>query len=303
MNIKFISFYQHALGKRSGMVIDDDVFDITPRVGNDLYQIIKDNRINTQSFLREMDACSGSLLKLDVGFGDLQNYRHESLHLLIPYYPPEVWGVGVTYRRNMEIHENDMKENKKNEGLYAYVYDSVRPEIFFKALPHHCIGTHSFFTIRKDSECTIVEAELACIYSAAGEIVAYTAANDITAWDIELACPLFLNYAKIFDGGCILGPAIVPAITIAQPKKVSVHCKVIRDGREVYNEEGNTRNMKRSFEELTSHLFCNRTIPDGAMLCTGTAVGIPSELACEDGDEVHIEIEGIGKLINTGRQQ
>ena len=80
----------------------------------------------------------------------------------------------------MELHEQDMEESDGFRGLYSYVYDSKRPEIFFKALGHHCVGTNEYITIRSDSDETFIEAELAIIFNSNGDIMGYTAANDLS---------------------------------------------------------------------------------------------------------------------------
>ena len=89
------------------------------------------------------------LPKSNYSFSELQNSNNnDSFGLNIPYIPNEVWACGVTYKKNMELHEQDIEESDGFKGLYSYVYDSQRPEIFFKALGHHCVGTNDYITIR-----------------------------------------------------------------------------------------------------------------------------------------------------------
>jgi len=303
MKIKFISFFVKDEGKKTGFVIDNHVYDITKLIGEDLINIIKDGRINNFDFLSYLknNQCDFELIGIEY-CELLKADRNQNIYILIPYSPPEVWGVGVTYKKNRDIHEFDLKAIKsKYEGLYDFVYKSKRPEIFFKALAHHCVGTHEKFSIRKGSESTIVEAELACVYNKEGNILAYTIANDVTAWDIELECPLFLNYAKIFDGCCVIGPSMIPALEVVDPLALKVSCCMERNGKEVFSKSGNTSNMKRSLKELTENLTENRTISDGTVLCTGTAVGIPSYMNCIPNDIIKIEIENFGYLLNKAK--
>ena len=43
-----------------------------------------------------------------------------------PIFPPEVWAVGVTYKRQAMEHDADLKKrNSETKGLYAYVYSSA----------------------------------------------------------------------------------------------------------------------------------------------------------------------------------
>ncbi len=303
MSAKFLRFNVDGKGERSGFVYNNEIYDITDVVGTDFNNIIKDGRINDKLFLDGLKNSTVKKKPIGVSFQDAcRNQKINGISLRIPIFPPEVWGVGVTYKKNRDLHEEDLKVQKnKYEGLYDYVYNSTRPEIFFKALPHHCVGPHEDFTIRKDSSCTIVEAELACVLNKNAEIVAFTAANDITAWDIELECPLFLNYAKIFNGGCFLGPSLVPAIELENPLSLDVTCMLFRDGKQLFVKKGNTKNLKRKLDELTKYLTVDRSIQDGAVLCTGTAVGIPSDLSCKRKDIVSIDLEEIGLLINKAK--
>src|SRR5207244_60376 len=54
-------------------------------------------------------------------------------HLLAPLDPPEVWGGGITYRRSMQYYEAHTDEGGRTKGIYDHVYESERPELFFKA--------------------------------------------------------------------------------------------------------------------------------------------------------------------------
>ena len=202
----------------------------------------------------------------------------------------------------MELHEQDIEESNGFKGLYSYVYDSERPEIFFKALGHHCVGTNKYITIRSDSDETFIEAELALIFNSKGDVIGYTAANDITAWDIEKECPLFLNQAKIFKGSCVLGPCIVPEKYIKSPLNLDVNCKLTRNGELIYQGRGSTKNMKRSISEFRNYLFRDNVISDGTVFCTGTAIGIPNDMFLEDGDVCHIEVENIGLIKNQAKK-
>jgi 2-dehydro-3-deoxy-D-arabinonate dehydratase len=303
MSLKFIRIFSHETGFHACFVFNELVYDCTALIGNDFTKIIQDGRINSLEFINYLKSLTTSLMPIGV-YADVLKYSpSHNMYVVIPYRPSEVWAVGVTYQRTMQLHEEDTLRLKRNEGLYAYVYTSTRPEIFFKGLPHHCVGPNETISIRSDSTRTIVEAELACVYNQKGDIIAFTAANDVTAWDIELECPLFLNQAKIFTGGCSLGPSIVPSIEIGNPLNLSVKCTVVRNDAIIYEGIGNTSNLKRSLDELTRYLLLNNQIQDGALLCTGTAVGIPSHLSLEDGDIVDIFVENIGTLRNTAKKQ
>jgi 2-dehydro-3-deoxy-D-arabinonate dehydratase len=64
----------------------------------------------------------------------------------------------------------------------------------------------------------------------------------------------------------------------------------------VFAGETSAAEMRRSFEELAEALFCELSHPAGAVLLTGTGIVPPDEFTLRHGDEVEIEIDGIGAL-------
>lgn len=296
--MKFIRLFNDKLGERLCVVDGRNIYDFSDAIGTDIVRLIREGKLNDPMFLKGLRANFKKMPRLPFPYEKIEESKKGAYRILMPYMPPEVWAVGVTYKKTMALHEEDIKSKGNLEGLYRYVYDSKRPEIFFKALPQHCVGTHEPFSIRSDSSGTIVEAELACIYDSDGAIIAYTAANDITAWDIEKECPLFLNQAKMFKGSCVIGPAVVPAVEIENPLDLDVHCRIERRHKTIVNARGSTRLMKRTLKEMTKYLMLNNTLSDGAILCTGTAVGIPNDVVIKNGDIVTVYVEHIGALHN-----
>jgi 2-dehydro-3-deoxy-D-arabinonate dehydratase len=57
--------------------------------------------------------------------------------------------------------------------------------------------------------------------------------------------------------------------------------------------------MARSFTELVTWLGQENSFPDGVILLTGTGVVPPDTFTLDHGDEIAIEISGIGRLVNT----
>ena len=56
--------------------------------------------------------------------------------------------------------------------------------------------------------------------------------------------------------------------------------------------------MARSFEDLVSWLGRENSFPDGVILLTGTGIVPPDNFSLEVGDEVAIEVTGVGRLVN-----
>ncbi|MCB0203176.1 MAG: fumarylacetoacetate hydrolase family protein, partial [Anaerolineae bacterium] len=117
----------------------------------------------------------------------------------------EVWAAGVTYLRSREarMHESDTAD------IYDKVYDAERVEVFFKALGRRVMGHGQPIRVRRDSRWNVPEPELTLVINANGDIVGYTAGNDVSSRDIEGANPLYLPQAKVYTGSAALGPGIV----------------------------------------------------------------------------------------------
>src|SRR5690349_2698933 len=126
---------------------------------------------------------------------------------LPPVDRQEVWAAGVTYLRSRD----GRKEESGHGSLYDHVYDSDRPEIFFKASPWRVVGDGDAVGIRADSGWDVPEAEVALVLNAAGAVFGYTLGNDMSSRSIEGENPLYLPQAKIYDRCCAVGQAIVPS--------------------------------------------------------------------------------------------
>jgi 2-dehydro-3-deoxy-D-arabinonate dehydratase len=223
--------------------------------------------------------------------------------LTVPLDPPEVWGAGITYRRSADYYsEHETGHTGRAKGIYDYVYDSERPELFFKATASRCAGPHAPIGLRGDSTLTAVEAELACVIGVGGKIVGYTVGNDLSAWDIERENALFLPQSKIFSGGFAFGPVIATPSTVPDAHALEIRCVIERGGRPIFEGRASTRDMKRRCDDLVDWLGRYNPIPPGTVLSTGTGVLVPDQHALAPGDAVTITIEGIGSLRNPVRR-
>jgi 2-dehydro-3-deoxy-D-arabinonate dehydratase len=223
--------------------------------------------------------------------------------LLVPIDAPEVWGAGITYRRSAEYYaEHESGHTGRVKGIYDYVYESERPELFFKATAARCAGPHTPIGLRGDSKLTAVEAELACVIGEGGAIVAYTIGNDLSAWDIERENPLFLPQSKIFEGGFAFGPVLATPATVPDAHALTIRCGIEREGRRLYEGQASTGDLKRRCDELVDWLGRYNPIPTGTVLSTGTGILVPDEHALQPGDVVSITIEPIGTLRNPVRR-
>ncbi|MBS7639210.1 MAG: fumarylacetoacetate hydrolase family protein [Candidatus Bathyarchaeia archaeon] len=296
--IRFSSPY----GNRIGVWVNDEVIDVTEICGSpiqsflDLASKASEAGKSIDGFLKDLIERRGKELPT-YSYGKIERCE-DNLRLLIPIVPPEVWGCGVTYRRSREARERETGV----KGLYDLVYDAIRPEIFFKATAHRCVGPGEEIGIRGDSKRSIPEAELAFILGFNQEILGFTAGNDVSSSDIEGENPLYLPQAKIFDRCCALGPSILTVDEAGKEPKLRIECRVFRSGNTVFEGSTSTSEMRRSIEELRSYLCRYNPVPPGSVCLTGTGIIPPEDFSLRDGDIVEITIEKIGTLRNPVRR-
>ena len=222
--------------------------------------------------------------------------RHAEEHVpVLPVTPPEVWGCGCTYQSSASFRD---AEHGTKEGMYAHVYREARPEIFFKGTARVCVASGQPIGIRRDSQFTAPEPELAVILGSRGRIAAYTLANDVSAWDIERENALYLPQSKIYDACCALGPVLVPAEEMPDPYALELTCRIARGGREIFAGTVSTGALHRRIETLVDYLTRANHVPAGTVVLTGTGIIVPEDCALQPGDRVTVRIAEIGELVN-----
>jgi 2-dehydro-3-deoxy-D-arabinonate dehydratase len=209
----------------------------------------------------------------------------------------EVWAAGVTYQRSSSARQ----EESEVADVYARVYRAERPELFLKSPAWRVCGAGEPVGIRPDSAISVPEPELAVVCNAAGQIIGATICNDVSSRDIEGENPLYLPQAKIYTGACALGPGIVPVWELAGLQALDISVTVRRAGAVAWQAAGSTAQLHRSLTDLTSYLFRHVSFPHGVVLSTGTGLVPELDFTLAPGDEVAIEIDGLGRLANVVR--
>ncbi|MDJ0954734.1 MAG: fumarylacetoacetate hydrolase family protein [Acidimicrobiia bacterium] len=207
----------------------------------------------------------------------------EQLRLLAPVIPTKVVAVGRNYVDHAEEFDNEVPEE---------------PIIFLKP-PTSVIGPLQAIRVPAESEEIHHEAELAVVVGkvardvriedAGSYILGYTAANDVTARDLQRADGQWTR-AKGFDTFCPLGPAIDTDLDPLEGLQVT--CRVNGELR----QSGSTADMVFGVSELLSYVSHVMTLLPGDVILTGTPAGVGP---ISSGDKVEVEIEGIGVLMNT----
>jgi 2-dehydro-3-deoxy-D-arabinonate dehydratase len=215
--------------------------------------------------------------------------------LLPPIDNQEVWAAGVTYQRSQTAR---MEESETSASCYDRVYQSPRPELFFKASPHRVAGPGQPLRIRQDSRWNVPEPELTLVLNSRLQLVGFTAGNDMSSRDIEGENPLYLPQAKIYQASCGLGPCVTLAEAMPPHEQIGIVLVVRRGGETVYHGQTSTARMARSFENLIEYLGRDNSFPHGVFLMTGTGIVPDSDFTLLPDDVVEINIDGVGALVN-----
>jgi 2-keto-4-pentenoate hydratase/2-oxohepta-3-ene-1,7-dioic acid hydratase in catechol pathway len=209
--------------------------------------------------------------------------------------PSKIIGIGLNYKD----HAAEQK---------ARIPDL--PMIFAK-LPNTLIGPNDEITWdAKMTSKVDFEGELAvvigsriynCHESEALEAVfGYTCANDVSARDLQFSDIQILR-GKSLDTFCPLGPWIVTGDEIPNPNLLNVRCSL--NGRLM--QDSNTSLMIFTIPVLVSFLSRHFTLFPGDIILTGTPRGVgvfrDPPVFMKGGDEVGVEIERVGRLVNTCR--
>jgi 2-keto-4-pentenoate hydratase/2-oxohepta-3-ene-1,7-dioic acid hydratase in catechol pathway len=171
-----------------------------------------------------------------------------------------------------------------------------KPLIFLKP-PTSVIGNGEIIRYPSATAELNYEGELAIVIKdhtrhvtekeAPRHILGFTCANDVTARDLQRIDGQWTR-SKSFDTFCPLGPRIVGDIN---PAELAITTRV----KGVTKQHSNTGNMIFNAFALVSFISSIMTLLPGDVIITGTPPGVGP---LEPGDEVEVEIEGIGILRN-----
>jgi 2-keto-4-pentenoate hydratase/2-oxohepta-3-ene-1,7-dioic acid hydratase in catechol pathway len=210
----------------------------------------------------------------------------ESVRLLSPAQPGKIICVGRNYAAHAAEHDSEVP--------------SI-PLIFLKP-PSAVIGPGEAIFLPQQSQQVEHEAELAVIIrqrgrwispsEAAEYILGYTVGNDVTARDLQLSDGQWTR-GKGFDTFCPLGPWID---TELDPSDALITCTVNGQLRQM----ASTRDMVFPVPRLLAFISSVMTLEPGDVIMTGTPAGVGPLL---QGDEVKVEIGGIGALVNPVRAE
>lgn len=190
----------------------------------------------------------------------------------------------------------------------------ANPTLFFKS-PETVTDTRSAVPIPAlgqshldyEGELTIVigaDAKNVSEADALNYVAGYVTGNDVSCrdWQMEKDKAGMMpqwGFSKSFDKYAPLGPAIVSPKLLGDASGLRLTTKV--NGEERQNS--GTSDLVFGVKKLISFLSTGQTLKKGTIIMTGTPGGVgfgmkPAK-TLKDGDEVVVEIEGIGKVVNV----
>jgi 2-keto-4-pentenoate hydratase/2-oxohepta-3-ene-1,7-dioic acid hydratase in catechol pathway len=208
--------------------------------------------------------------------------------------PSKIVCVGLNYR-----------DHAAEQGV-----DLPEAPLLFAKWPNTLIGAGEAIVIPPITSKVDYEAELGVVIGARLRNVSeenalegvdgYVCLNDVSARDLQFADGQWVR-GKSLDTFCPVGPELVPAAEIPDPQRLSIRALV--NGRVL--QDSSTSQMVFGVAAVIAHVSRAITLEPGDLIATGTPAGVGAfrdpPVFLQPGDEVTIEVEGLGVLTNPVR--
>jgi 2,4-didehydro-3-deoxy-L-rhamnonate hydrolase len=205
--------------------------------------------------------------------------------------PQKIVCVGLNYRDHAEEQGAELPE---------------RPLLFAK-WPNTLIGPGEPIVIPDITERVDYEAELGVVIGSSVQgvsvenaleaVAGYLCANDVTARDLQHGDGQWTR-GKSLDTFCPVGPALMPAADIPDPQALGIRATL---NGEVM-QDSTTANMVFGVAEIVAFVSQAITLEPGDLILTGTPAGVgvfrDPPVRLQPGDEITVEIDGVGVLTN-----
>ena len=271
-------------------------------------EILEDRGVVVPFDIPAQDAARGvlSLIGQDTLPGRKEPVSLSDVTLLAPVPRParNIFCVGKNY---ME-HAHEFSKSGFDSSAAAGAVP--KNPIIFSKVPETVVAHESDVLIdSKASQAVDYEAELAVIIGKGGRVISpedaydhvwgYTIVNDVTARDLQGKYSQWL-IGKSQDTFCPMGPWAVTRDSL-DISDTAIRCHVNDELR----QESNTSLLIFDIPTIIATISAGVTLMPGDVIATGTPAGVgigfepPRYL--KPGDNVSIEIEGIGTLRNNFR--
>jgi len=211
--------------------------------------------------------------------------------LLSPVEPPQVVAIGLNYRKHAQ--ESNMTA-------------PAAPVVFIKACSAVAGPCDPIILPAMAPDEVDYEAELVIIIGKPAKnvpeeqadhyILGYTCGNDVSARDCQLRHDKQWARGKSFDSFAPLGPCVATGID-----GDNLDIRLLLNGAVM--QASNTSDMIFNCRYLVSYLSRCMTLLPGSVIMTGTPSGVgmgrKPPVWLRAGDQVTVEIEGIGALTNN----
>ncbi len=293
--MKFLTMEQGNLGALVEEIVVD-INEASKKMGAD----IKAKSLSQLVELGEdaaLDAWALGKRAVDEG---VATYEYDETKVLAPFPQPN--------RNIFCLGKNYYEHAKEIVGMVDKGVEIPKNPIFFTKATTSVIGpgkpipSHSDITSMLD-----YEAELAIVIGKKGinilpehawdHVFGYTAFNDVTARDLQLN-HLQWFFGKSLDGFSPMGPVVVHRSVMPPIEEVEISCRVNGEKR----QKGTLDQLIFDIPAILSILSSGITLLPGDIIATGTPAGVgmgfnPPRFL-QTGDEVVVEVTGVGKLIN-----
>jgi 2-keto-4-pentenoate hydratase/2-oxohepta-3-ene-1,7-dioic acid hydratase in catechol pathway len=208
--------------------------------------------------------------------------------------PQKIVCIGLNYRDHAEEQGTELP---------------AAPLLFAK-WPNTLIGPGAPIVIPPITKQVDYEAELGVLIgervrgasaeNALEAVAGFLCLNDVSARDLQFTDGQWVR-GKSLDTFCPVGPEFVPAADVPDPQALAIRAVV---NGEVL-QDSHTSNMIFSVAEIVAHVSRAITLEPGDLIATGTPAGVGAfrdpPVWLEPGDEVTIEIDQLGALMNPVR--
>jgi 2-keto-4-pentenoate hydratase/2-oxohepta-3-ene-1,7-dioic acid hydratase in catechol pathway len=187
-----------------------------------------------------------------------------------------------------------------------------RAPLLFAKWPNTLIGNGDAIVLPDEAAEVDYEAELGVVIATAAKHVTearaldhvegYICLNDVSARDLQFADGQWTR-GKSPDTFCPVGPRLVPREEIPDPQQLAIRC--ILNGQTM--QDSSTAQMIFSVAEIIAYVSRVITLEPGDLIATGTPAGVgvfrDPKVLLKDGDEVSVEIDGLGTLTNPVQKE
>jgi 2-keto-4-pentenoate hydratase/2-oxohepta-3-ene-1,7-dioic acid hydratase in catechol pathway len=210
--------------------------------------------------------------------------------------PGKIVCVGLNYRDHAEEGGLELPE----------------APLLFAKWPNSLIGDGDPIVLPPETTQVDYEAELGVVIGAIARRVAerdaldhvegYICLNDVTARDLQFGDGQWTR-GKSPDTFCPVGPRLVAREEIGDPQALGIRC--LLNGEAM--QDSSTAQMIFSVAEIIAYVSQIITLEPGDLIATGTPAGVgvfrDPKVLLEDGDEVSVEIQGVGTLTNPVQKE